>query len=51
VFALHETDRISHHAQSDEVVAPLSFYDDPDNSSSPLAECLDGSQYVAVIQV
>src|SRR5438876_6704616 len=51
MFAFHETDRVSHHAESDEIVLLTSPHDDLDNLSRRLAECLDGSQHVAVVQV
>src|SRR5439155_6630235 len=51
VFAFHQADRVSHHSQGNEIVVPSSPRDDLDNSSSRLAECLDGSQHIAVIQV
>src|SRR2546428_5286521 len=51
VFAFHETDRVSHHAESDEIVLLTSPHDDLDNLSRRLAECLHGSQHVAVVQV
>src|SRR5438552_1516837 len=51
MLAFHEANRVSHHSQGDEIVMPLSLHDDLDNSSSRLAECLDGSQHIAVVQV
>src|SRR5437870_11460156 len=51
VFAFHQADRVSHHSQGNEIVVPSSPRDDLDNSSSRLAECLDGSQHIAVVQV
>ena len=51
VFAFHEADRVSHHSQGNEIVVPSSPHDDLNNLSCRLAECLDGSQHIAVVQV
>src|SRR5206468_6196527 len=44
-------DRVSHHAEGNEIVVRVSPHDDFNNLSLRLAECLDGSQHVAVVQV
>ena len=51
MFAFHEADRVSHHSQGYEIVVRSSPHDDLNNLSCRLAECLNGSQYVAVVQV
>src|SRR5436190_13680924 len=51
MFAFHEANRVSHHAESDEIILPTSFHDDLNNLSRRLTESLDGSQHVTVVQV
>jgi hypothetical protein len=51
MFAFHEANRVSYHAEGDEIILLTSPYDHLNNLSRRLAECLDGSQHVAVVQV
>src|SRR5215217_5043337 len=50
MFAFHQADGVSHHSKCDEIVAPLSLHDYPENLSRRLTKRLDCSQHVAIIQ-
>src|SRR5439155_7605550 len=51
MFAFHETDRATYHAEGDEIILPTCSHDDLNYLSRRLTEGLDGSQHVAVIQI
>jgi hypothetical protein len=51
MFAFHETDRVSYHAEGDEIILSASPHDCLNNLARRLTESLDGSQYAAVIQI